>query len=164
MTGLSAGLFLDAVAEEPLRIDRVEPQSVLEFLAQLADVALDDVLVDVLVEEPIDGIEDLGLADPPATAAQQKFEDSPLPAGQGKGPSVRLGLAAVKIDAQFADPHMSLLAEHAPVDRSDPGHDFAHMDRLAQDIVRAGGEQAQCIVERVTLVEAKNGRVRALAN
>jgi hypothetical protein len=38
------------------------------------------------------------------------------------------------------------------------------MDRLAQDIVGAGGEQTQCIVERVALVEAKNRRVRPLAN
>ena len=136
----------------------------LELLAQFADVALNDVLVDVLVEEPIDGIEDLRLADPPAATAQQKFEDSALPARQRKGLSVRLGLAAVKIDAQFADRDVAVLAEHATIDRPDPGHDFAHMDRFAQHVVRAGGEQTQCIVERMTLVETKNRRVRALAN
>jgi hypothetical protein len=79
------GLFFDAIAEEPLGVDRIESQPVLELLAQFADVALNDVLVDVLVEEPIDGIEDLRLADPPAATAQQKFEDSALRRGKGKG-------------------------------------------------------------------------------
>ena len=69
----SSGLFLDAIAEEPLRIDGVETQSMLEFLAQFADVALDDVLVDILVEEPVDRVEDLRLAHAPSAAAQQKF-------------------------------------------------------------------------------------------
>src|ERR1700692_3144376 len=112
----------------------------LEFLAQFAHVALDDVLVDILVEQPVDGVEDLRLADAPTATAQQKLEDPPLPARKRKGLTVHLGLAPVKIDVQFADRHVALLAEHAPVDRADPGYDLTHMDRLAQDIVGAGGE------------------------
>ncbi len=79
-------LLVDAIAEEPLGIDRVEPQPVLELFAQFADVTLDDVLVDVLVEKPIDGIEDLGLADAPAATAQQKFEDAPFSASVKRFP------------------------------------------------------------------------------
>ena len=71
--------FLDAIAEEALGVDRVEAQPVLELLAQLADVALDDILIDVLVEETVDRVEDLGLADASAAATQQKLEDAPLP-------------------------------------------------------------------------------------
>jgi hypothetical protein len=41
---------------------------------------------------------------------------------------------------QFADRHVALLAEHASVDRADPGYDFTHMDRLAQNVVGVGGE------------------------
>ncbi len=68
-SSIGGGLLLDAITEEPLGIDRVEAQPMLEFLAQLADVALDDVLVDVFVEEPVDGVEDLRLADAPAATA-----------------------------------------------------------------------------------------------
>src|SRR6185437_3259302 len=160
----SGGLFLDAIAEEALGIDRVEAQPVLQFLAQLADVAFDHVLVDVLVEEPVDGVEDLRLADAPAAAAQQKFEDPPLPPRERKRLAVRLGLAPIEIDAEFPDRHMPLLTEHAPVDGADPRDNLAHMHGLPQDVVRPGGEQTQRVVERMTLIEAQNRRVRPLAD
>src|SRR5262249_19792455 len=146
------------------RIDRVETEPVLQFLPQFADVALNDVLIDVLVEEPIDGVEDLRLADPPAATAQQELEDPPLPARKRKGLAIGLGLASVEIDAQFADRHVALFPEHAPVDRPDPGDDLAHMHGLAQHVVRAGGEQTERVVERVALVETENRRARSLAN
>ncbi len=95
--------FLDAVTEEALGVDRVEPQTLLQFLAQLADVALDHVLVDVFVEKSVNGVEDLRLADAPAAAAEQKFEYAPLPARKREGLAVHLGLAPVEVDAQFAD-------------------------------------------------------------
>src|SRR4029077_9657583 len=110
-------------------MDGVETQPMLKFLAQFADVALDDVLVDILVEEPIDRVEDLRLADAPTATAQQKLEDPPLPARERKRLAVHLGLAPVKIDAKFADRDVTLLAEHAPVDRADAGDNLTHMDR-----------------------------------
>src|SRR5579862_8452596 len=143
---IGGGLFLDAITEEPLRIDRIEAQPMLQFLAQFADMALDDVLIDVLVEEPVDGVEDLRLADAAAATAQQKLEDPPLAARERKRLAVHFGLAPVKVDAQFADRDVAVFAEHAPVDRSDPSHDLAHMHRLAQDVVRAGGEEAKRVV------------------
>src|SRR5580693_9644649 len=136
----SSALFLDAIAEKPLGIDGVETQPMLEFLAQLTDVALDDVLVDILVEQPVDGVEDLRLADAPTATAQQKLKDSPLPARERKRFVVHLVLAPVKINAQFADRNVAVLAEYPPVDRADPGYDLAHMHRLAQHVGRAGGE------------------------
>ena len=64
-----SGLFLDAIAEEPLGIDGVKTQPMLEFLAQFTDVALDDILVDILVEKAVDGVKDLRFADPPTATA-----------------------------------------------------------------------------------------------
>ena len=48
-----------AVSEVALRIDRVVAQAMPQPLAQLADVALDDVLVDVVAEKSVDVVEDL---------------------------------------------------------------------------------------------------------
>src|SRR3984885_1070533 len=136
----SSGLFLDAIAEEPLGIDWVETQPMLEFLAQFADVALDDVLVNILVEEPVDRVEDLRLADAPTATAQQKLQNPPLPARERKGLAVHFWLAPVKINVQFADRHVALPAKHAPVDRADPGYDLTHVHRLPQNVVGASGE------------------------
>ena len=106
---------------------------------------IDDVLVDILVEEPIDRVEDLRLADAPTATAQQKLENPPLPARERKRLAVYLGLAHVEVDAQFADRHVTLFAEHAPVDRADAGDNLTYMDRLTQNVVGAalfGGQPA----------------------
>ena len=63
-------LLLDAVPEETLGIDRVESEPPLQLLAQLADMALDHVLVDILVEQPVDRAENLRLGDAPAATLQ----------------------------------------------------------------------------------------------
>src|ERR1700733_12350867 len=160
----SSALFLDAIAEEPLGIDRVETQPVFELFAQFADVALDDVFIDIFVEESVDGVEDLRLADAPSAAAQQKFQDPSLPAGKRKRFVVHLGLAPIEIDAQFADRNVALLAQYASIDRADPSHDLAHMHGLPQNVVSAGREEAQGVIERVTLVETENRRTRPLAD
>ncbi len=48
------------VAKEALGIDRVKAQPLAQLLAQLADVAFDDVLLDLVVEDAVDRVEDLG--------------------------------------------------------------------------------------------------------
>ncbi len=127
-------------------------------------MALDDVLVDVLVEKTVDGVEDLRLADAPAATAQQEFEDAPLAARKRKRVAVHLGLAPVEIDAELADRHMAFFAKDAPIDRSDARQDFAHVHGFAHHVVDPGGEQAQRVVERVALVQAEHRRVGALAD
>ena len=44
-----------AITEVALGIDGIMTKTAAQAAAQLADVALDDVLVDFLVEEPVDG-------------------------------------------------------------------------------------------------------------
>ena len=53
-----------------------------QLLAQLADVALDDVLLDLVVEDTVDRVEDLGLGDAAAPVACQIFQDAALAARQ----------------------------------------------------------------------------------
>jgi hypothetical protein len=72
-----------AVAEETLGIDRIVTELFAQLLAQLADVALDDVLLDLFVEDAVDRVEDLGLGDAAAALVRQIFEDAALAAGQG---------------------------------------------------------------------------------
>ena len=63
----------EAVAEIALRVDRIVAEPVSQTLAQLADVALDDIFVDVLAEQPVDEIEDLRFRDPPSPIAHEIF-------------------------------------------------------------------------------------------
>src|SRR5690606_21272678 len=74
---------VDAVAKEALGIDRVETELLAQLLAQLGDVAFDDVLFDVLVEDAVDRVEDLGLGEPAAAVGDQIFQDAALAARQG---------------------------------------------------------------------------------
>src|SRR5260370_36166115 len=136
----------------------------LEFLAQLADMALDHILVDVLIEETIDRIEDLRFTQAPAAAAQQIFKNALLAARKRKRLAVHLGLAPVEVDAQFADDHVALLAEDAAVDRSYARQNLTHVHGFSHNVIDSGGEQTERVVERVTLVEAKDRRVCALAD
>ena len=48
-----------AIAEIALRIDRVVAEAMAQLLAQLADVAFHHVLLDLFVEQAVDGVEDL---------------------------------------------------------------------------------------------------------
>src|SRR5271170_1543408 len=134
----------------------------LQLLPQFADMALDHVLVDVLVEESVDSVKDLRFADTPAAAAQEKLKDPPLTTRKREGFAVHLGLAPIEVDPQFANRHMTLLAKHTAIDRPHSRQDLAHMHRLSHDVVDAGGEQTESVVERVALVETEHRRVRPL--
>jgi hypothetical protein len=52
---------INAVAKKALGIDRVDTELGAQLLAELGDVAFHDVLFDFLVEDAVDGVEDLGL-------------------------------------------------------------------------------------------------------
>jgi hypothetical protein len=66
-------------------------------------MAFNHVLFDILVENSIDGIEDLGLADAPAAIIDQIFKDSALAPRQWQRNSLELRIPAVEKDPQFAN-------------------------------------------------------------
>src|SRR5690606_6883252 len=87
----------EAVAEVALGIDGIIAQMMAQTLAQLADVALDHVFIDVLAEEAIDGIEDLRLVQAATEVADKIFKNAPLPAGELQRLTPDLGIAAIEI-------------------------------------------------------------------
>src|SRR6185295_7739044 len=100
-------------------------------LAQLADVALDDVLVDVLAEETIDVVEDLRLGHPAALVVDEILENAPLAAGQGQHLAGDLGVATVVEHAHVADDGSLRLRLHPAADGLDAGQDLAYVHGLA---------------------------------
>ena len=84
--------------------------------------------------------------------------------GSGSGSPPIFGFAAVEIDPEIADRDFSALAQRAAADRADPGEDLADMDGLAQDVVDAGGEHAERVLERRALFQADDGSLGALAD
>ena len=136
----------------------------LELLAKLADVAFHDVLVDVFIEDPVNGVEDLGLREPAAAIANEAFEDPALAAREGQGLAAHFSLASVEIDFEVADRDVAVFAHDAAADRADASEDLADMDGFAEHVIDAGGEEAEGVVERRTLLQAENGRFRALTD
>ena len=100
-------------------------------------MAFDHVLVDVLVEQPIDGVEDLGLGDAPAAALSRNSRMRRSRRGSGKGSPFTSGSRPSKYTLQLAERDMALVAEDPPIDRADTGEDFAHMHGFAHHIVDA---------------------------
>ena len=113
----------------------------LELLAKLADVAFHDVLVDVFIEDPVNGVEDLGLREPAAAIANEAFEDPALAAREGQGLAAHFSLASVEIDFEVADRDVAVFAHDAAADRADASEDLADMDGCAEHGIDAGGRE-----------------------
>ena len=77
------GSDVQAVAEEALGIDRVEAELLTQLLAQFADVAFDHVLFDLVVENAIDGVENLGFGDTAPIVGGEELEDTAFATRQG---------------------------------------------------------------------------------
>src|ERR1700736_6729356 len=102
-------MFVQTIPKIANRIDGVVTELAAQFLTQLADMAFNDVLFDIFVENSIDGIEDLGLADAPAAMIDQIFKDSALAPWQWQRNSLELRIPAVKKDPQSANRRTSAL-------------------------------------------------------
>src|SRR5581483_11501790 len=85
----------EAVTQIALRMDGIVTEAMPQTLAQLADVAFDDILINVLVEEPIHRVEDLGFGHAPAGVRDEIFEDATLPPRQGQHLTPDLRVAPV---------------------------------------------------------------------
>src|ERR1700736_6961009 len=103
-------MFVQTIPKIANRIDGVVTELAAQFLTQLADMAFNHVLFDIFIENSIDGIEDLGLADAPAAVIDQIFKDSALAPRQWQRNSLELRIPAVEKDPQ--------LANHATVARA----------------------------------------------
>ena len=62
----------------PPGFDRIEAEAAAQLLAQLADMAFNDVFLNVLVENPVNGIEYLRFADAPPAVFDEKFQNPPF--------------------------------------------------------------------------------------
>ena len=135
-----------------------------QFLAQFADMAFDHILFDLVVEQSINGVEYLGLGDALSLMRHQIFEDATFAARQRKADAFHFGIAAVKIDPHFAN-HLAIdLRFLAATNGADARHDFAHMNRLAHDIVDAGGKQIQGLLQRLRIIERNDWNMATFAN
>jgi hypothetical protein len=116
-------------------------------------MALDDVLFDVLVEEAVDCVEYLRLGDALAAVDDEMFEDAPFAPRQRKGVALDLGIAAIEENLHFADDRRLLLhGRCAALDCADAGKNFSDMHGLAHNIVDAGREKIERLLEGVHFV------------
>jgi hypothetical protein len=142
------------IAKVAFGIDRVEAHRLAQFLAQFADMALDDAFLDLVVEETIDGVEYLIAGDAPTAVGRKIFEDAALTPWQREDPAVDLGIAANAENAQALDVDVTRCLCRAAADGANAGNDLAGMHRFSHDIVDArreeleGGFEGGCFVER----------------
>ncbi|EGE59970.1 hypothetical protein RHECNPAF_1760058 [Rhizobium etli CNPAF512] len=153
---------IDAVAKEALGIDRIDAELLAQLFAQLRDVAFDDVLFDLFVEDAVDGVEDLGLGHPATAIGDQIFEDAALAPGQREDFAVDLGVAAIREDADAADVGVVGDRLQPAPDRSRPGEDFAWMDRLAHHVVDAAIEKRKRVFQRGLVADRDHRCHRAI--
>src|ERR1700730_11829761 len=144
---VSLNMFVQTIPKIANRIDGVVTELAAQFLAQLADMAFNHVLFDILVENSVDGIEDLGLAHAPAAMIDQIFKDSALAPWQRQRNSLELRIPAVEKAPQFANHGTVALALAPAPDCSHPGQYFANMDRFAHHVINPRREQIQRLLE-----------------
>lgn len=143
-----------SIAEITLGLDRIMPQSHAQFLAQLAHVSFDHVLFNVFVKNSIDGIENLRLADAPATITDQIFQYVALSPWQYKLFAIYFRVAAIEI---YMDARVHLLNLRARVNAPPYGintrQNFADMYRLAHHIINAAHEKLQCLLKGARFIQ-----------
>lgn len=88
-------------------------------------MAFDDVFLDVLVEDPVDRVEDLRLGYTAATVCDQVFQNAAFATRQGKDVAVDLRITAVGKDSDRTDVGKVGDRLQAAADCSDTGEDFA---------------------------------------
>ena len=156
----------EPVAEEALGIrSGSKPSFSRSFLRSLRDVALDHVLLDLVVEDAVDRVEDLGLGDAAAAVGSPRYSrmrrsrrgsGRGSPSISGSRPSMKMRIAPISADCCSSC--------DAAADRRDARQDLADVDRLADDVVDAGLEQHQRVLERVLIAERDHRRTGAVAD
>ena len=124
------------------------PEAQAQLLPKLADVRLDNLLRNVIVKNTVDGIENLGLGDPPVSVLGEVFQYPPLAARQGQRRAIQLRIATVEIDLEIAGARMAHQLAPPPLHRVGPHDQLFDVNRLAHDIVDTGREQVDDLTER----------------
>src|SRR5215213_5313831 len=110
LVGNSGGSPYIGIADVSFCIDRIIPKTLTQLLAQLADVALDDAVLDVIAVDPIDRIKDLFLGEAVALLANQVLEDVPLASRKSQRKAIDLRVAAVEEDLEPVSVVLGLLS------------------------------------------------------
>src|SRR5712671_4042431 len=116
-------------------------------LAQLADVALDDVLVDIVAEQSVDVVEDLSLGDPAVLVVDEISQDEALAWRQRQDFTLHLRIPAIREDAQLPHQRSFSADVNARPDGPDAREDLSNVDGLADHVVDTGGKQVQRLVQ-----------------
>jgi hypothetical protein len=135
-------------------------QAMPQPLTQLADVALDDVLVDFLAEQSVDVVENLCLGHATSPIVHEVLQDPPLASGQRQDLTLDQGIAAIGENLQLTQDCAFILEGGPAADGANAGENFAHVNRFANDIVDAGCKQFQRLIQRFIVVHGDDGSAR----
>jgi hypothetical protein len=122
---------------------------VVDLLAQVADVGLDDVVVAAEVVAP-DVVQDLGLGQHPPGVQQQVAQQLELGRGQLDRPPAPLDLVAVLVEGEVgAGQTAGRLGPDPAQDGPDAGHQLLEAERLGDVVVAPDGEPGHGVLGRV---------------
>lgn len=153
------------VANVALGIDGIEAEARPQFLAQLADMALDHALFDFLVAEAVDEAKDLFLGDALVLVANQVLQDPTFAARQHEGLTVHFRVAAVEKDAHRPDDLTIVGLTSSPaLYGAGPSNDLTDMNWLANDVIDADGKQIQCLLEAGHVTEGNQRSAASLTD
>ncbi|SPU62364.1 Uncharacterised protein [Brucella melitensis] len=132
----------DAVAQETLGIDRIEPKLSAQFLAQFADMVSTTFSSTSLSKMPVNRTKNLHLVETTAAIGNQIFQNAALKARERKIDTVDLRIAAIGENTDR--PQLRAICARGcrcartAADRIDARENFADMNGLAHHIVNPG--------------------------
>jgi hypothetical protein len=127
-------------------------------------VTFDDVLMDLIVEDPVNAIENLGLRYPRISAQNQAFEDSSFAAGQRQNLTVDEWIAPIEEDPDARNVDALLGHLHAAPDGTAARQDLSDVEWLCQHIIEAKREEIERLSKSLRLDQADKGCPAARPN
>src|SRR5256885_5008959 len=128
----SRSIITQTVADAADRAYQARWRSVVELVAQVADVDLDDVVVARVVVSP-DAVEDGALGEDPARLLEQHHQEVELARSQVDRPAAAADLAGLGVQLEVGEPQRPPDLDRAPSqDRAHPRDQLLEMERLDQ--------------------------------
>ncbi len=106
-------------------------------LAKTTDVTFDHVFMDLVVEDAVDPIENLGLRDPRVAAQDEAFKDSPLASRQRKNVTVDDRISSVEEDPNATDVDAFVRDLQPTANCAAARQYLPHVERLREHVVEA---------------------------